>query len=390
MHILHTARAKLITSLVIVILVAAGFLLVDGSHGRRSTPYISTDAGTGSLQGDADKHTGYIRFGSGGTGTPTKDPLAGQSFYVQTGSHNDAARAATANPKDAKALDVIAKQSTAYWVIPENPDATNESIVEAIETAATLKKQTPVFVIYGIPYRDCGSYSSGGEASDASYDSFVNYVKAGIAGRKAIVIVEPDALVQSATYNCAALTPALITDRLNDIKYASDTLSVAGTDVYLDAGSPNSQGSSNNSLSFIVPKLITADISKDAGFELDTSSDLPTSVEQTYGDQVSAALATQGAPNKHYTIDTSRNGNGTANNPTGSYCNLPGLALGHIPSSSTDNPLNDAYLWVKYPGESDGKCRGAGVYDANAPQPGIFWPDYAIGLVHGDSPAPKP
>ncbi len=216
----------------------------------------------------------------------------------------------------------------------------------------------------------------------------MNYVKAGIAGRKAVVIVEPDALPEASTKSCPELTPALVRDRVRDIRYASDRLSVRGTSVYLAAGNPTSKGTSAASLSFIVPLLISSQVARDAGFALNISSDEPTRVEQAYGDRVSKALAARGAPNKHYVVDTSRNGRGRAGNAAGAFCNLAGLGLGHVPSPRTSDPLDDAYLWIKYPGESDGKCRGAGIPDNHAPTSGVFWPAYAVGLVKGDSPAP--
>ena len=43
------------------------------------------------------------------------------------------------------------------------------------------------------------------------------------------------------------------------------------------------------------------------------------------------------------------------------WCNPPGRGLGPAPTLDTGEPLVDAYLWVKIPGESDGECtRGLG------------------------------
>lgn len=74
-------------------------------------------------------------------------------------------------------------------------------------------------------------------------------------------------------------------------------------------------------------------------------------------------------------VDTSRNGNG----PLGAagqdaWCNPPGRALGTPPTTRTGDPLLDAYLWIKRPGESDGSCRGG-------PSAGTWWPEYALGLA---------
>ena len=67
-----------------------------------------------------------------------------------------------------------------------------------------------------------------------------------------------------------------------------------------------------------------------------------------------------------FVIDTSRNGQGPWT-PATSYpdpqvwCNPPGRGVGLRPTADTGNPLLDAYLWIKIPGESDGECtRGLG------------------------------
>ena len=72
-------------------------------------------------------------------------------------------------------------------------------------------------------------------------------------------------------------------------------------------------------------------------------------------------------PSTHFVIDTSRNGEGPWQAPSGVYsdpedwCNPPGRGIGVLPTTDTGNALVDAHLWIKVPGESDGKCyRGTG------------------------------
>lgn len=72
-------------------------------------------------------------------------------------------------------------------------------------------------------------------------------------------------------------------------------------------------------------------------------------------------------------LDTSRNGLGPA--PGAQWGNPPGRALGPSPrTAGTADPIIDAYLWIKHPGESDGACNGG-------PSAGTFWADYALGLA---------
>src|ERR1044071_3253907 len=91
------------------------------------------------------------------------------------------------------------------------------------------------------------------------------------------------------------------------------------------------------------------------GFALNVANFETTKDTIAYGVRLSARLG--GAP---FVIDTSRNGNGPAAKGHHHWCNPPGRALGEAPTLSTGQPLVDAYLWVKRPGESDGACgRGA-------------------------------
>jgi endoglucanase len=93
----------------------------------------------------------------------------------------------------------------------------------------------------------------------------------------------------------------------------------------------------------------------------------------------------------HFVLDSSRNGQGpwllgepdTTNDDASAFesmygyettdpetwCNAPGRGIGRRPTTRTDHPLLDAYLWVKVPGESDGQCRR----NLTAPDPA--WPD---------------
>ena len=68
------------------------------------------------------------------------------------------------------------------------------------------------------------------------------------------------------------------------------------------------------------------------------------------------------APTAHFVVDTSRNGQGPWKPPAGTYpdpqdwCNPPDRGLGDRPTTTTGNPLMDAKLWIKTPGQSDGQC----------------------------------
>ena len=108
-----------------------------------------------------------------------------------------------------------------------------------------------------------------------------------------------------------------------------------------------------------------AGVAQARGFATNVSNYNATDLEQAYAAQISSL--TGGA---HFVIDTSRNGNGS----DGQWCNPPGRALGAEPSVSPSGSAQDANLWVKPPGESDGTCNGG-------PPAGQWWRDYALGLI---------
>jgi endoglucanase len=104
-------------------------------------------------------------------------------------------------------------------------------------------------------------------------------------------------------------------------------------------------------------------------------------------------------PTTHFVIDTSRNGLGPWQPPAypdpQDWCNPPGRGLGLRPTADTGNPLIDATLWVKIPGESDGECtRGLGPAGTTIdpewgiidPPAGEWFPEMALDLVLNADP----
>jgi endoglucanase len=124
-----------------------------------------------------------------------------------------------------------------------------------------------------------------------------------------------------------------------------------------------------------------------------------TKTDKWYADNLAGAV-----PTAHFVIDTSRNGQGPTdmsvygappfNQPaavittlqSGNWCNAPAAGLGLRPTTRTNVPLLDAYLWVKTPGQSDGQCDAAGgvrAWDYGAyTQPG--WPTTTAEQSHFD------
>ena len=220
-------------------------------------------------------------------------------------------------------------------------------------TAATQAGKLAHLVAYNIPERDCGGYSAGGLATPDAYRAWIQGLANGINNRKAVVILEPDAMAGS---DCLDAAQRLV--RYSLLSTAVTTLSDKGATVYIDAGHPTWLSAAE-----AASRLSQAGIAGARGFALNVSNFNSTEATVAYGNQVSAL-----AGNKPFVVDTSRNGLG----PGTGWCNPAGRALGRKPGPGTGRV--DAYLWIKSPGESDGTCNGG-------PIAGAWWPEYALGLA---------
>jgi len=254
-------------------------------------------------------------------------------------------------------MDKIAAQPLAQWMGGWNLDIGGD-VSNAI-SRITGARSLPIFVAYNIPGRDCGQYSAGGANGTDAYKRWIRAFANGIGNRRAVVILEPDALA-----GMSCLSPRLQQERVDLIHDAVRVLKARRAAVYIDAGHARwvDPGEMAN-------RLNRAGIAEADGFSLNISNFLGTSVNIAYGTEVSKRVG-----GKHFIIDTSRNGlNATS---AGNWCNPAGQRVGPAPTTHTGNPLVDAFLWIKTPGESDGTCGGG-------PAAGKWWGEYALGLAGG-------
>jgi endoglucanase len=289
------------------------------------------------------------------SGTAGSNPFSGKRLYVDPNSaaKRQADTWRRSRPVDAALIERIANQPVARWLGGWVSDIRRE-VNQAVSTM-TGSGSLPVFVAYNIPYRDCGSYSAGGSATANAYRKWTRDFAAGVGGRNAIVILEPDAL---AGMDC--LGAAGRQERVTLIREAVQTLRAARAAVYIDAGHANWHAPEE-----MARRLKLAGIDRANGFALNVSNFAPTQNNIAYGEKLSRLVG-----GKHFIIDTSRNGLPTSSKE---WCNPRGRALGISPTTNTGHPLVDAFLWVKAPGESDGTCGGG-------PQAGTWWSTYALEL----------
>ncbi|UOE43682.1 glycoside hydrolase family 6 protein [Agromyces larvae] len=332
---------------------------------------------------------------------------------------------------------------SADWITKGTPAEAQAAVDEIVDAAAALG-QVPTLVVYNLPFRDCSQYSAGGAADTAAYLAWVDGVAAGIGDRDAIVILEPDGLGiipwntdgngNAEWCQPAELDPATAADeRYVQVNGAVDRLTaLAGTHVYLDGTHTGWLGVGD-----ISARLIRAGVERTDGFFLNASNYEETRKLERYGTWISecihlsqnswwepgwcgsqyypanpadfdtwtatdatydqayadTGLTRDPAAQAHFVIDTSRNGQGPWTAPAGAYpdaeawCNPPERGIGERPTTDTGDALIDAFLWIKVPGESDGKCyRGTGgpldpERGIEDPAAGVWFPQQARELV---------
>ena len=336
-----------------------------------ATPFVSVEAEKGTIKAPASAVADSSASGGNAVkfsaaSSSNKPIQLSQPFYnyanAAINAYNSATDATTKNQ-----LWQIAATPGSIWLGVDQDQTHFTNKVSSIATAAAQAHQTPVFTLYAVPYRDCGSYSAGGFQTKAEYEAWIDWFTAGLGNKPAIVIVEPDGIGLCGTDQQKA-------DRIAELKYALDNIQTRDPNAYAYIHA----GSGELSISGAVNVLMQIDIKKVRGFAMNVSS-FGTNAEQiSYGNQLASALATAGAPNMHYVIDTSRNGLGRDTSGNGGqpeWCNPPGRALGVRPTTDTGNSLVDAFLWIKIPGGSDGNCH------TGDPTAGQFFTSYATGLV---------
>ncbi|PSL52476.1 endoglucanase [Saccharothrix carnea] len=280
----------------------------------------------------------------------TTAQAADSAFYVDPSTSS--AKWVAANSGDSRAAvirDRIASVPQARWFTTTNTSSVRSDVSSFVGAAASAGK-IPILVVYNVPNRDCGGASGGGAPSHSAYRAWVDEVAAGLGGRPATIVLEPDVL--------PLMTSCQSSDQQSETRasmaYAGKKLKSGSSQakVYFDIGH-----SAWLSPSEAANRLRAADISNSAdGISTNVSNYRATSDEVSFA---KAVLGSLGDGRLKAVVDTSRNGNG----PAGSeWCDPSGRAIGTPSTTNTGDSKIDAFLWVKLPGESDGCIAPAGQF----------------------------
>jgi endoglucanase len=282
--------------------------------------------------------------------TPAVAAAADSAFYVDPATN--AARWSAANSGDSRAAvirDRIANVPQARWYTTTNTGAVRAE-VDSFTSAAAAAGKIPILVVYNVPNRDCGGASSGGAPSHTAYRQWVDQVAAGLNGRPASIILEPDVLPLMS--NCQNASQQAETKA--SMAYAGKKLKSGSgqAKVYFDIGHSNWLAPAE-----AASRLQGADISNSAdGISTNVSNYRTSAAEISFAKSV---LQSVGNSRLQAVVDTSRNGKG----PLGSeWCDPSGRAVGTPSTTSTGDPQIAAFLWIKLPGESDGCIAPAGQF----------------------------
>lgn len=261
---------------------------------------------------------------------------------------------------DAQTLRAIACQPQPTWINGDLSDLVVESRLRELLDGAAAAGQVPVIVLYNYAKPDSSRWNSDRDMSE--YISFIKTVAAEIGDQEVWIILEPDALPLTTSYDSLGQVV-----RFSQLRAAVNILSAhENARVYIDVGHSDWLTIAET-ITYL--KLVGGDTVR--GFSLNVANYQPTEEVMEYGNEIAAAF-----PDAHYVIDTARNGRGLSE--PGGWCNVLGRALGPAPKAFTDEGALDAYLWVKPPGESDGYCNGG-------PNAGTFWLEYALDLIENHS-----
>lgn len=285
-----------------------------------------------------------------GAGEPAErkaaDPRKSRGLYVDTrmSAH-----------QQGPAYASIAKRATALWLGAEYyPTDQVAGIVSTYVGMAEEADKTPMLVVYSIPDRDCGQYSSGGLPGVDAYKTWVRQVAKGIGDSHPLLVLEPDALPFYHQGTCGNAN-----NRIKAMRSAVRMLSKAGAWVYIDAG--HSGWTTGDTSTDDTPWDGRAELLKKAGvagargFSTNVSNFRRTKDEHHYAEWMVRQLRKLGVKGVKYVVDTSRNG---AKRPVdGDVINPTWARLGKPPKLAFERAF-DGTLWVKHPGESDGTVNG--------------------------------
>ncbi|XXT18655.1 glycoside hydrolase family 6 protein [Sorangium sp. So ce429] len=360
---------------------------------------------------------------------PAGNPFDGAHLFVDPG-YVAKVQSSIDKTTDQTLIDKMKKVqqiSTAFWL--DRIEAVG-GLAAHLDKALELQNQTcqpvtSVIVVYDLPNRDCFAEASNGELRveeggvERYRNEFIAPIKAILAAhpnQRIVAIIEPDSLPNLATnLGKKDCTPETEKAYREEVAHAISELNMPHVYQYIDAahsgwlGWPDNQTKGAQIFSDVIkaagnPAGVRGFATNVANYtQLSYSTESydqqsnPCYGEYDYVDAMATALAGVGLGDKHFIIDTSRNGRGNIRDDWGYWCNNIGAGMGERPKANPGGATRlDAFYWVKPPGDSDGVGQegqprydlfcGYPNADTRAPQAGQWFHEYFVECVNNANP----
>ncbi len=280
------------------------------------------------------------------------NPLAGVRLFVDHDSpswHQWRAYRRTGQRHRAALVWKIAREPKALWLGRfTRPNFRHK--VRRLIVAARRQGAVPVFTVMRAESRGCGpGYTGGGPGEDARTRAWYRRLARAIGGARVVIAFEPDSL---GTIDCHARSRR--DDRIQLLRYGVNALSrLPDATIYLEAGASDWEPARRTAR-----QLRAIGIAKVRGFMLNATHYDWTRNNVRHGLDISRRVG-----GKHFIINTAENGRGPIHYRAANgrrinvWCNPSRRGLGIPPTTSTSNPMVDAYLWVNRPGYAQA-CQG--------------------------------
>ncbi|KAJ5370350.1 uncharacterized protein N7496_006442 [Penicillium cataractarum] len=358
----------------------------------------------------------------------TGNPFSGYQLYAN--SYYSSEVYTSAIPSMTGAAQAAASSAAVvpsfFWLDTADKVSTMGDFLADIQSKNSAGASPPYagqFVVYDLPDRDCAALASNGEYSIADdgvtkYKAYIDSIKAVLttySDVQTILVIEPDSLANLVTNLNVAKCANAYDAYLEGVNYALTQLNLANVAMYIDAGHAGWLGWDanlspaatlfasvyNNASQPASLRGLATNVANYNGWSLDscpsyTSGDSNCD-EKKYVNAIAPLLQSAGW-DAHFITDTGRNGvQPTQQSAWGDWCNVKGTGFGVRPTTDTGDDLEDAFVWVKPGGESDGTSDSSSArYDAHcgysdalqpAPEAGTWFQAYFEQLVENANPS---
>ncbi len=305
-----------------------------------------------------------------GVDPASANPLLGTSWYVPQGDHPAWRQyrryVRRGQSHRAELMSKVASQPKFSWFGRFTRPRMGRKLRQYFD--AVPAGQIPLMTVMRHQGRACGGgYDGGGPREDARTGRWYRRFARAVGSRRVVIAFEPDSL---GTIDC--LGARWRRNRLKLLRYGVDVLStLPNTTVYLEAGASDWEPARRTAR-----QLRFIGVRKVRGFMLNVTHYDWTQANIRHGLDLSRRIG-----GKPFIINTATNGRGPVHwrNARGrrqnAWCHPLRRGLGPPPTTATQHPKVDAYMWINRPGYSGGSCNGG-------PLPvGAWWPERALTLA---------